>query len=84
MSPQQIFDYKRKWLISENIYMVVVHVDVADRCTDWCKENLDKTNWHFKKWFEPYHHMIMFETETHLANFQDDHTQYDENTIYYV
>lgn len=84
MSPQQIFDYKRKWLMSQNNHIAFIHIDVSDKCIEWCKENLNKESWDFKKWLEVYHHAILFEKETDLANFQDSHTQYCENTIYYV
>tara|TARA_R110000868_G_scaffold295032_3_gene555448 strand:- start:42 stop:302 length:261 start_codon:yes stop_codon:yes gene_type:complete len=84
MTPQQISDYKLKWMLLENNYMAVIHIDVSDKCKDWCKENLDKQSWIFGKWYGSYQHVIHFEKETVLANFQDNHTEYSEETIHYV
>lgn len=74
MTPQQIFDYKHKWLPG---YQVIVHSDLRDHAKDWCKRNLEKCEYHIV----PYTHVYAF-----TYYFENKHIgqQFEEEFISWV
>jgi hypothetical protein len=61
MTPQEIFEYKTKWMeISSN--PVEVHSDREFDAKQWCKKNLEQHQWHFSKYTDVYEDTFYFET----------------------
>ena len=51
-TPQQISDYKRKWM-QETAFEVQVDVDSDVWGKDWCRKRLDRIDWSFDKFTRP-------------------------------
>ena len=60
MTPQQISDYKRKWMPGVGVRF---HSDREREAKDWCKANLETHIWQFKSYTDIYEHTIHFEEE---------------------
>ena len=69
MTPQQICDYKMKWLPG---HIVLTHSDDDCRARIWCKEHTSIEQWKFTPWSAPYEHTFHFESED-LANKFSNH-----------
>ena len=60
MTPQEISDYKRNWLL-EGIYSTAdTHTDVRNQCKEWCKLNCFKQEWQLKFYTEVYQDTFAF------------------------
>lgn len=60
LTPQQISDYKRKWMMTDP-YCVPIHSDLRDRGLTWCKSKLDKETWKHSKFTNVYEDTFYFE-----------------------
>ena len=58
MTPQEIADYKLKWMPGASIRL---HSDLVDLGKTWCKRNVDKQSWSVSTWTAPYEHTFYFE-----------------------
>lgn len=67
MTPQEISDYKLKWLPG---YSVRLHSDVVDRGKTWCRRQLERQQWSFTSWTYPYEHTFHFEELQAANNFE--------------
>jgi hypothetical protein len=67
MTPQEIFEYKNRWLPKG--YKVIIHSDLRSRAKDWCKQNLDKPQYHQEGWTNVYQDTFHFETCEDAAKF---------------
>lgn len=67
MTPQQISDYKRRWMPGTE---VTVHSDLQSQAKEWCKQ-LEKHRYHFKKWTNVYEHTFCFENEITASRFAE-------------
>lgn len=61
MTPQQIWDYKMKWLPG---HAVSIHSDLSDHIARHIvTQQLPPHKWHYKKWTNVYEHSYLFESE---------------------
>lgn len=60
MTPQEVFDYKLKWMPG---YTVRLHSDLWTRGQTWCSKFMDKHKWNTTKWTNAYEHTFHFEEE---------------------
>lgn len=65
MTPQEITDYKRRWMPG---IMVEVHSDLRTSAKDYCKQ-LDKHRYHIKENTEPYKDVYCFENDNTVSRF---------------
>lgn len=68
MTPQEIFDYKRKWFPGHE---VIVHSDLRDHARDWCKTRLEKHEYGIS-WTHPYAITYRFESIRVAQNFEHE------------
>lgn len=59
MTPQEIVDYKNKW--KPTATQVDVHSDLAVKCKDWCRKNLERHQWSMDIYTGVYSHSFYFE-----------------------
>lgn len=57
MTPQEIFEYKMKWMPGHEVR---IHSDVYDEAVAWCKQWLQPWHWKVTKWTYPYEHTFHF------------------------
>jgi len=69
MTPQEIWDHKRKWMPG---YEVVVHSDLRDRAEGWCKRNLDKQEYHIVPYTHVYAYTYRFENKNTGQQFEEE------------
>lgn len=67
MTPQEIADYKLKWLPGHSVRL---HSDLTDQGKTWCKRLVDKQSWSFTSWTAPYEHTFHFEDIQAAQNFE--------------
>lgn len=70
MTPQEITDYKQKWL-DDNHYTVVVQSDYDVKGKDWCRKNLERHQWSFQSWTSSTEHSFFFEKEEYADSFRN-------------
>jgi hypothetical protein len=63
MTPQEIADYKRKWMMTGDNNPVRLHSDLDWRGKDWCRKHLERQSWSMTTWTDVYEHTFFFETE---------------------
>jgi hypothetical protein len=68
MTPQQIADYKMRWM-KESAVEVPIHSDLESVCKNWCKENLNQWQWKLTEWTNIYEHTFYFENELFAKEF---------------
>ena len=68
MSPQEISDHKRSWMMA-NYFECHTHSDVRRDVTAWCKENILKWRYHIKPYTAPYRDSVRFESDDDLTAF---------------
>jgi hypothetical protein len=66
MTPQEIGDYKRKWMPG---YSVRLHSDLDIQGKDWCRKHLERYQWSFSQWTAVYEHTFHFEDAVIAQNF---------------
>lgn len=67
MTPQEIHDYKLKWLPG---HVVRLHSDLDWKGKDWCRKQLERHQWSFTSWTYNYEHTFHFEDERVAQNFE--------------
>jgi hypothetical protein len=60
MTPQEIFEYKNKWLTTGG-HSVRIHSDLDVEGKNWCRKNLERHQWSFEKYTAVYEHTFRFE-----------------------
>lgn len=68
MTPQEIFEYKRKWSPG---YSVEIHSDLESDCIQWCKTNCDRKDWNWEKHSDVYYHKFSFCGESDCLRFSE-------------
>ena len=68
MTPQEINEYKLRWMGSSP-YSVRLHSDLADKGKTWARRNLERHQWKFDTWTANYEHTFHFELEEHSLKF---------------
>jgi len=69
MTPQEISDYKRKWLMDSFYFEVKTHTDVRRECKGWCKLNCFKQEWGIENYTGVYQ-------DTFVFHYGEDHTDF--------
>jgi len=64
MTPNEIAEYKRRWM-RESGYPVRLHSDLVDKGKTWCKNNLQQHEWVLKQYTDVYEHTFWFEHKKH-------------------
>lgn len=71
MTPQEIADYKQRWMASGNNNPVGIHSDLDVKAKDWCSKNLERHQWSMKTWTDVYEHTFFFEDLLKAEEFRD-------------
>jgi len=75
MTPQEIFEYKQRWMPG---YAVRIHSDLRNRAIDYCKINLRQHQWKHREYTDVYEHTFYFENELDAKTFE---TNFEERFI---
>lgn len=67
MTPQEIFEYKRKWLPG---YSVRIHSDRSHDAKTWCRTLLSQHQWSMTDYTDVYEHTFHFESEVVSKEFK--------------
>jgi hypothetical protein len=70
MTPQEVSDYKCRWMISGNNHPVRIHSDLVDQAKTWCRRNLERQYWSMTSWTNVYEHTFFFELESNANQFK--------------
>lgn len=68
MSPQEIFEYKRKWM-QKNPSYVEIHSDARRDAKAWLKIHLDSHEYSHIQYTDIYEDTVFFENSVNSANF---------------
>ena len=68
MTPQEIFDYKLKWMPG---YTVPIHSDLRSEGVKWCKK-LDHHEWNHTKYTDVYEDSFYFESKNIGQQFEEE------------
>lgn len=69
MTPQEISDYKVRWMSTGNNNPVRLHSDLDVQGKDWCRRTLERHEWSFTKYTDVYEHTFFFEDVRAAQNF---------------
>lgn len=98
MTPQEIAEYKQRWMSTGNNSPVRLHSDLADAGKTWCRRQLERHQWKMNTWTDVYEHTFYFEdiraaqnfdmefsnwTNLTRSNFDIEHLDPDKRTWYY-
>lgn len=61
MTPQEISDYKQRWMRLGKFYTVAIHSDNRWAAIQWCKVQLFKQQWVHRKFTDVYEDTFFFE-----------------------
>lgn len=67
MTPQEIVDYKMRWLPGHSVRL---HSDLDIAGKDWCRRTLEQHQWSFAKYTNVYEHTFCFEDIRVAQNFE--------------
>ncbi len=56
MTPQEISEYKMRWMSSGTYFSVRIHSDLADEGKTWCRRQLGRHQWKMDTWTDVYEH----------------------------
>jgi len=70
MTPQEIVDYKRSWMMA-NHYESHIHTDRRSQIVTWLKENLSQETYDLKKFTDVYQDTVRFETCAAFLRFNE-------------
>lgn len=69
MTPQEIADYKQRWMSTGNNNPVRLHSDLDTQGKTWCRRTLERHQWSMKTWTNVYEHTFFFEDIRAAQNF---------------
>jgi hypothetical protein len=69
MTPQEIADYKQRWMSTGNNNPVRLHSDLSDAGKTWCRRSLERQAWSMSTWTDVYEHTFYFENIIVAQNF---------------
>ena len=72
MTPQEISEYKQRWMSSENSYSIKIRSDLDDEGKYWCRKNLERHQWSFRKYTDHYEHTFYFEDQKMSQQFAQE------------
>ena len=70
MTPQDIAEYKQRWMSTGNNNPVRLHSDLDTQGKTWCRRNLERHQWKMNTWTDVYEHTFFFESEQHAELFK--------------
>jgi hypothetical protein len=70
MTPQEIAEYKQRWMSTGNTNPVRLHSDLADQGKTWCRRQLERHQWSMTTWTAVYEHTFFFEDVRVAQNFE--------------
>ena len=70
MTPQEIAEYKQRWMSTGNINPVRLHSDLDTQGKTWCRRNLERHQWSMTTWTDVYEHTFFFENKEHALQFE--------------
>ena len=76
MTPQEVFEYKQRWMSGGNNYPVKLHSDLADKGKTWCRRTLDRHQWSMTTWSNVYEHTFFFEDESVSQKFATEFSKW--------
>ena len=81
MTPQEVSDYKQRWMASGNNNPVRLHSDVVDRGKTWCRRQLERHQWSVTLWTDVYEHTFFFEDARAAQNFEMEMKPYSNQEM---
>lgn len=60
MTPQEIFEYKRRWMMKDP-YVVRIDSNLDIEGKQWCRKTIERHQWSFVKYTDLYEHTFFFE-----------------------
>lgn len=72
MTPLEIFEYKRKWMLESNGNPVRIHSDKRQEAKDWCKQNLSSYQWNISEFSDVYEDTFFFELSEESDLFSEE------------
>ena len=78
MTPQEIAEYKQRWMSTGNNNPVRIHSDLADRAKTWCRKNLQRHEWSMTTWTDIYEHTFFFEHAESAEQFKQQWPEYTD------
>jgi hypothetical protein len=76
MTPQEIADYKQKWMASGNNNPSRIHSDFDVQAKDWCRRHLERWQWSMQTWTNVYEHTFFFEDEEKAKEFRQNFSEW--------
>lgn len=73
MTPQEVFEYKMKWMPG---YMVSIHSDLRSQAVDWCKLALNPIHWKHTKFTNVYEDTFHFKGIHHAKGLVEKFPKY--------
>ncbi len=70
MTPQEIAEYKQRWMRTGNNNPVRLHSDLDTQGKTWCRRNLERHQWSMTTWTNVYEHTFFFENADHAELFE--------------
>lgn len=70
MTPQEIAEYKQRWMSTGNNNPVRLHSDIDTQGKTWCRRNLERHQWKMDTWTYSYEHTFYFEDAQAAENFE--------------
>lgn len=69
MTPQEIYQYRVKWIAKGDYQEITIHSDRYESAVSWCRENLKDGCWKSIKWSSPYQSCFLFESYEDYKDF---------------
>ena len=76
MTPQEITDYKIRWMSSGNNNPVRLHSDLTVKGKDWCRRHLDRWQWKMDAFTDVYENTFYFENVEDADEFAQQWPKY--------
>lgn len=70
MTPQEVYEYKKRWLMYSNHYAVTDEL-LEYSAKRWCRNNVPQHKWSFSKYTDFYEDTFYFEDESDKVRFTE-------------
>ena len=68
MTPQEIVDYKRRWM-GKQPFETKIHSDYHRATRSWLKDHVPKHQWHLQEHTNVYESTVIFEDKNHQESY---------------
>lgn len=72
MTPQEIADYKQRWMCLGNNDPIRIHSDLAIQSKEWCRRHLERHQWKMDTYSDVYEHTFYFEHDKDCKAFCEE------------